>query len=207
MIICAADRVADSAVIADIPDVGAVGEAGPVSKARVLSWIDLSYRLCVADDAAGLQPGLYVAGRRSVTTVTFGMRRNESRDLPLSGLVTAGAIETPSVGELVPDMGFVLLCVEKYVVVVPLWKIALRRARAEGLFAAMADPASLERAGSELDNMALDTRAMSRKRQVESFVARCVWNYRTAFERSFVTVVALQFADFSRPRYLDQTQM
>ena len=90
--------------------------------------------------------------------------------------MTAGAIEIPSVGELVPDMGFVLLCVEKYIVVVPLWKIALRRARAEGLFAAMADPASLERARSELDDMTFDTRAMSRKRQLESVVARCVGN-------------------------------
>jgi len=127
LIICAADRVADSAVIADIPDVGAVGEAGTVSKALVLPWIDLSYRLCVADDAAGLQPGLRVAARRRVTTVTFGMRRNESRDLPLSGLVTPGAIQLPAIGELVAAMGFVLLCVEKHVVIIPSRKIALRR--------------------------------------------------------------------------------
>ena len=119
--------MADSAVIADIPDVGAVGEAGTVSKALVLPWIDLSYRLCVADDTAGLQPGLYVAARRGVTTVTFGMRRNESRDLPLSGLVTPGAIQLPAIGELVADMGFVLLCVEEHVVIVPSRKVALRR--------------------------------------------------------------------------------
>ena len=68
--------MADGAVIADIPDVGPVGEAGPVSKALVLAWIDLSYRLGVADDAAGLQLRPGVAARRGVATVTFGMRRN-----------------------------------------------------------------------------------------------------------------------------------
>src|SRR4029079_19160561 len=107
--------------------VGAVGEAGTVSKALVLPWIDLSYRLCVADNAAGLQAGLRVAARRGVTTVTFGMRRNESRVLPLSGLVTPGAIQLPAIGEFVADMGFVLPCVEEHVVIVPSREVTLRR--------------------------------------------------------------------------------
>ena len=76
MIVSAADRMADSAVIADIPDVGPVGEAGSVSKAFVFTWIDLSYRLGVADDAADLQLRPGVAARRGVATVTFRMRRN-----------------------------------------------------------------------------------------------------------------------------------
>ena len=166
----------NSAVIADIPDMGSMGEAGPVRKALVVAWTKPGYRLCVTDDATGLQLRLHVTARRGMAAVTFRMRRNQSRDLPLGGLVTAGAIEIPSVGELVADMGFMLLCVEEDVEVVPSWKVALRRARTEGLFAAMANSASLERARSELDDMALDTCAMSRKRQFQSLVALGVRN-------------------------------
>ena len=176
LIVRAADAVANSAVIADIYDVCPVGEAGTVSKALVFAWIDPGYRLCVTDDAAGLQLRLRVTARRGMTTETLGMRRNESRNLPLGGLVTACAIELPAIGELITDMGFVLLCVEEDVVVVPSWKVALRRARTGYLLAAMADGAGLEWARSELDDMALDTRAMSWKRQLQPLVARCVRN-------------------------------
>src|SRR5262249_5244490 len=137
-----------------------VRELGAVSAARELGveWLGLSidHPLRVADHAVAFHLRLLVEAARRVADVTFGMRADGLGQTFLNRLMAKSAVHLFAVGQLVSDVQFVLLGVEKRVEIVTQREVALRRARDQPLLSIVTDDASLLRLRGELNDVTFD---------------------------------------------------
>lgn len=126
-IVASFEGVTSLAVAADVSDVSIVRELRSIGQTTVRPRVDARDGLRVTGDASALLASFLIGARRCVTSEALRMGRDEPAELLRCWLMTRRAVQTISIGVLIPDVRRVLFRIEVDVEVGTDREITLRR--------------------------------------------------------------------------------